>query len=177
MTTTPQNAIKVANTFIERYGERGEIDHLKLQKLLYFAYGWWLALLPRQPALINVRPQVWKLGPVFQPVYNAFASYRGESIHEREPIEPFGGPESIASANDDKQSRIIDWIWGRYGHFDGISLSDMTHEPGTPWYTIAEKHDFKVPRYLEIPDEENRAYFTRLAKKEGIAPAIGPVVT
>ena len=160
-------AVQIANTFIERYARDGNIDHLKLQKLSYFAYGWWLAICAGRPPLANVRPQVWKLGPVFLPIYGAFASFRDGNIHHPQKIGPFQSALSIPD-DDGNESEVVNWIWARYGHFRGVELSNMTHEPGTPWYNIAKSKNFVVPKYFEMSDDENRPYFTELARKEGL---------
>lgn len=164
----PFPAVQLANTFIERYAEGGEIDHLKLQKLCFYAYGWWLALSGEKEAIARDRPQVWKLGPVFRPIYGAFAAYRGNFIDKQQKVGPFSGDDAISKGNS-SASLLIDWIWDKYGHFDGLELSDMTHEPGTPWHTIAKKYNFEVPKFLEIDDDTNRAYFNKLAQAEGVA--------
>ncbi len=165
-------SVKVANTFVERFGEDGTISHMKLQKLCYYAYGWWLALCPNDPPLMQSKPQVWKLGPVFQPVYSAYASHRSSQIlaNQIKSVGPFRSAETI-SRSDNYESQIIDWIWGRYGHFTGIQLSDMTHEPGTPWHKKVVEKNFVVPRFTELTDDEIRPYFLALGKKEGFISA------
>ncbi|MEZ5823960.1 MAG: DUF4065 domain-containing protein [Geminicoccaceae bacterium] len=163
----PFPAVQLANTFIERYSDGGQIDHLKLQKLCYYAYGWWLALSGEDAPLTRDKPQVWKLGPVFRPIYGAFASYRGGLIDKKQKVGPFSGEDSIP-VSERNESQFVEWIWGRYGHFDGLKLSKMTHEPGTPWYKIAKEHDFVVPKFLEMNDDENRSYFYNMASEEGL---------
>jgi uncharacterized phage-associated protein len=162
----PLDPVAVANTFIKRYGASSEITHMKLQKLCYYAYGWWLALCPDEPVLMQSRPQVWKLGPVFHPIYSAFASHKNQRIAEAKKSNPFApAPEVLES--DDNESQVIDWIWGRYGGFSAVQLSDMTHEPGTPWRKKVEECEFRVPRFLELSDDEIRPFFLELARKEG----------
>ena len=165
---TPLESVRVANSFIERFADDGTITHMKLQKLCYFAYGWWLALCPDKPVLMQSRPQVWKLGPVFHPIYTAFASHRSERIGKAamKPLGPFQGPETV-ERTEASESKLIDWIWGRYGHYTGIQLSDMTHEVGTPWRNKVEKEKFVVPRFMELEDDEIRPYFQDLARREG----------
>jgi len=158
--------VTVANTFIDRYGADGNIDHLKLQKLVYNSYGWWLALMEGHQPLTSSRPQVWRYGPVFHQIYGVFAGSKNENITAMRPPTPFGGTMTLDGGSE--ESQIVDWIWGRYGNFSGTELSDMTHKPGTPWYEIAKKHDFVVPRFLEMDDEINRAYFSELARREGL---------
>ena len=80
---------------------------------------------------------------------------------------PFQAAASIP-LGDGNESAVVDWIWQRYGHFRGVELSNMTHEPGTPWYNIAKRQNFVVPKYFEMSDDENRTYFTDLARREGI---------
>lgn len=164
-------AIMVANTFISRYGQEGSLDHLKLQKLIYYAYGWWLASCPQDMPLVSVKPQMWKLGPIFNPVYGAFAGSKHSTDLTVKKVGPFLGPDFVET-DDSKESRQIDWIWQRYGGYTSVELSDMAHEPGTPWYTIAQQHDFRVPRFFEMDDIANREYFTDLAIKEGLVSLV-----
>lgn len=160
-------AVQLANSFIDRFSQHNFIDHLKLQKLSYFCYGWWLALRPDLEPIVNVKPQVWKLGPVFYPIYTTFAGFRDRPIREMRPLGPFAPAKSIARG-DSQESIFVDWVWQRYGHYDGLQLSKMTHEPGTPWHAIAEEHHYEVPRFYEMSDEQNREYFQALARREGI---------
>ena len=159
-------SIAVANTFIKRYGKSSPITHMKLQKLCYYAYGWWLALCPNEPVLMQSKPQVWKLGPVFRPIYSAFASHRNQKILEAKKLNPFAPPEDI-DMSDANESQVIEWVWGRYGRFSAVQLSEMTHEPGTPWRKKVEECEYRVPRFLELSDDEIRPYFVDLARKEG----------
>lgn len=119
-----------------------------------------------QPNLMQSGPQVWKLGPVFRPIYSAFAGHRSSPITELKSIGPFQ-PADFLVADDSNPSKIVDWVWSRYGHFSAEQLSDMTHEPGTPWRNKVEACGYQVPRFLELSDDEIRPYFVDLAKKEG----------
>lgn len=163
--------IKVANEFIARFGEVAPIDHMKLQKLLYFTNGWYLALAGRP--LLTENPQVWRYGPVFRWLYNVFSRFGRSFI--REPISgnPFRGgePDRLDQAGLDDIGDLIDWVWGEYGGKSGIQLSDETHAPGTPWRRIAETSGFRVPLDTEIPPVEDYEYFAQLAKNRGWEPA------
>ncbi|MGR3248551.1 MAG: Panacea domain-containing protein [Paracoccus sp. (in: a-proteobacteria)] len=161
--SAPYLPVQLANTFIERYGQTADIDHMKLQKLMYYAYGWWLAL--RDTPLISAKPQVWKLGPVFRPVYSAFASHRGEPIKDLKKVDPFSPPYTIPVESEG--AKVVDWIWDRYGHYTGIELSEKTHEVGTPWHNKVKELNFVVPKFLELDDAEIRPYFYDLGVKEG----------
>ena len=58
----PYKAITIAYYFLEQ-GERENIpiSPMKLQKLIYFAHGWCLAI--RREALIMESVEAWKYGP------------------------------------------------------------------------------------------------------------------
>lgn len=160
-------AVAVANTFVQRHAFDGSIDHLKLQKLSYFAYGWWLALRPYKAPLINSRPQVWKYGPVFQPIYSAFSKYKDTQITAMAQVNPGQPPYAIDAQQHTDESNILEWIWSRYGDYSGLQLSDMTHQPDTPWYAKARANNFSIAPYTEFTDDEIRAYFDRLGRQQG----------
>jgi len=164
-------AIEVANELIARHGANGNIDPMKLQKLLYFANGWWLALVGRP--LISEAPQVWRYGPVFKPIYHSFSKYGRNNIMYPEPATPFGGqprriPDNAADAQEVRH--LLDWIMGEYGWKSGPALSDETHRPGTPWRNIAERNRFQVPENQVIPPQEDWQYFSELARARGYQP-------
>lgn len=168
----PHRPIAVANEFIRLHGADGHIDHLKLQKLVYFAQGWWLAF--KGTPLVSERPQVWRYGPVFQSLYQIF------SLHGRAPItrprgaNPFGigngEPPTLEDNRYEEEQNCIAWIWQEYGGLSGSRLSDLTHDIGTPWREIAAKNNFKVPLNTEIPENADWAYFANLAKERGLEP-------
>lgn len=166
----PYTAIEVANELIAAHGkDDGVIDPLKLQKLLYFANGWWLAI--NGAPLIAERPQVWRYGPVFKTIYHAFNSYGNSPILDLAPSSPFGG-EPLRIQNADKELiPLLNWIWSEYGHKSGPALSDETHKPGTPWRKIAEKYKFMIPENFTIPLKDDWEYFVGLAKERGFKTA------
>lgn len=135
------NPTTVANYFIKKYGENGNLTPLKLIKLSYIAYGWYLALTEKAKELISEKPQAWELGPVFPSLYQNLKEYRKSAI--KEPIN--------IQTNDiisDEDAKFLDRIWEIYGNRDGIYLSAITHTPDTPWSEVYPK-GFN----LQIPDE------------------------
>lgn len=73
----PYRPMAFGNEFIVRAYATG-IDHMKLQKLTYVAYGWWLAY--QDIPVLNEQPQVWKLGPVFNSMYFALNHFGSRLI-------------------------------------------------------------------------------------------------
>jgi uncharacterized phage-associated protein len=161
-------AIQIANEFIASHGEGGHLDPMKLQKLLYFADGWWTALCG--VPLISERPQVWRYGPVYRSIYRTFSKYGKRPILEPEPATPFGGEPHRVPADAVQVRQLIEWIWNEYGNKSGPALSDETHKPGTPWRKIAEKNHFVVPENHEISLKDDWHYFAGLARERGYTP-------
>lgn len=167
----PVAPIPLANEFVDRYGGGNSIDHLKLQKLLYFTQGWWLALNGGQ--LVSERPQVWRYGPVFRWVYNAFNRYGDRAINAPTSGNPLAGGQPVRLSPQERAAvgPMIDWIWGEYGARSGVDLSNETHAIGTPWQRIAAAHRYSVPLGTEIPARDDWEYFSQLAIQRGWNPA------
>jgi uncharacterized phage-associated protein len=65
ISSMPYPAAAIANEFIKVAKRNGVLlTPMKLQKLVYFAHGWYLALLGKP--LINEPVEAWKFGPVIQ---------------------------------------------------------------------------------------------------------------
>ena len=163
----PYRPLAIANSLITAFGYVDGIDHMKLQKLVYLAHGWWLAY--HDGPVVDERPQVWRYGPVFPSMYRVLAGNGTRPIKFSQRDAPFGPPPNIDD-EDDNVRGLMDWIWSRYGGYTAVQLSDMTHELGTPWRTIAMQHDYRVPRNFEMPDQLVRNYFREVeARKQGLS--------
>ena len=154
--------VAVANEFVERYGKERGIEHMKLQKLTYYAYGWWLAF-EDDPLMIE-GPEVWKFGPVFSSLYNVLAPFGSKPINEAQRAVPWGETPRVR-AEDEHTLSVLDWIWKRYGGASSFTLSDETHKPGTPWQLEAERKGYNVPRHHRIPDTLIKECFKAEAAK------------
>ncbi len=142
---------------------------MKLQKLLFYTYGWWLAF--KDSPFMREKPEVWRYGPVFSSVYWAFNHYGSRAIVAPQSDNPFVPTPPQMNPGDTNSLSFVDWIIKRYGSFDSLQLSNMTHDPGTPWQIIAAKYNYSVPKHLEMDDEIIRTYFTALGRKEGVLPS------
>ena len=159
----PFAPLAIANTFLAKHGgERGGIDHMKLQKLVFYAYGWWLA--SHEQPLATEGPQVWRYGPVFRSLYAALAPFGMRGINSPQRAVPIGGPPIIPDDQHEAHD-LTDWVWQRYGLMSAGQLSDMTHAIGTPWQEEAAACDYRVPKGHPIPDARIKGYFERLVKE------------
>lgn len=130
----PWSARAVANTLLVIADEHGEqLDALKLQKLVYYAHGWSLALLGRP--LIDEEIQAWQYGPVVASVYHEFKRFGRRPIPElAADIADDGNLYTpIISLSATEERHLLERVWQTYGRYSGVQLSNMTHEPGTPW--------------------------------------------
>ena len=167
------SAKAVANYFLdvaERQG--GTLNPMKIQKLVYIAHGWHLAI--RERPLIQESVEAWEYGPIIADLYHEFKKFGNMPITER-AIEiksgrTGGGPFSInfsieePTIDDDSDDpeytrRFLDRVWEVYGGFTAVQLSNMTHELGTPWHETKQLHRNK--RSVSIPDETIAAYYRK----------------
>lgn len=161
----PYTPLALSNHFLARFCGTDGIEHMKLQKLVYCAHGWWLATRDGDEQLVDERPEVWRFGPVFPSLYRALKPYGRMPITEPQSENPFADPAAVGE-DDIATKRLLDWTWRRYGHLSSYALSDMTHKKGTPWYRVAEENNFSVPQHQPIPDKYVREEFRRIMDGE-----------
>ena len=160
----PYTPLAAANYLIGKFGGDRGIEHMKLQKLVYCAHGWWLTAY--QDPFLNDRPEVWKYGPVFSTLYHNLKEFGLRPIREPQRVVFNEGPPTIDESGDEERA-LLNWIWGQYGHHSALYLSDLTHKEGTPWQVTAKKHNYRVPKHLKSDDELIRDHFRQLAMERG----------
>lgn len=117
-------SITIAKYFLTKT----ELTQKKIQKLVYYAYSWFIALNNESAdditnVLFDEVPEAWLHGPVFPSLYETFKSYNWSEV---EKIN-----ENITFENDDLQSFLED-IWNKFGKYSANELEYMTHHE-TPW--------------------------------------------
>ena len=123
---------------------------LRLQKLLYYAQGWSLAL--RDRPLFKEPIEAWVWGPVVDDVFQAYKKLG------RSGIEPDPNDEYELSQEDQE---LLDRIWDTYSEHSAISLSRMTHsEP--PWNEARAGVPSTQPCTNEITLDSLKRYFRTL---------------
>lgn len=166
----PFPTLAVANYFIEKgRSVRGSaVDPMKLQKLLYFAHGWHLAVTGRP--LIDEPVEAWRYGPVISSVYHEFKANGRFPIARPATCLDFDTYEEYAPRvpEDAKETReILEKVWKVYGGLTGPELSAMTHEPDTPWAKVWEEAEAEgIRRGRDIPNSDIRAFFVSLAHQD-----------
>jgi uncharacterized phage-associated protein len=128
-------AAHVANYFLWRAWEEDmEITPMKLQKLVYIAYGWNLVF--RGSRLFKDPIVAWEYGPVIPSIYFEFKRYSGEPIKKDDYIAKFtevGELDTVPIVEDDEVIKILDLEWNFYKKYSGVELSKITHKEGSAW--------------------------------------------
>ncbi len=163
----PFHSLAVANEFLDIAEKAGNpIGPMKLQKLVYFAHGWYLAF--KDAPLIHEMVEAWEYGPVISSIYHEFKEFGRGNITGRATrfIKKESKNLSIPFLMEDSPNQDLDFakslisqVWKVYGKFSGIQLSNMTHKSDTPWYKICQQHNGKPPRGLDIPEELIKSHF------------------
>jgi uncharacterized phage-associated protein len=158
------SAKAIANFFLEKAKQCGQpLTQMKLQKLVYYAYGWYLAL--ADSILIDERAEAWQYGPVFPTLYDEFKNFGARPITCEATDLDFSTLDLTVpkvSPTDGRTIEILSRVWRVYGELTAEQLSAMTHEPASPWTrTWAECQGVKG---VDIPVDSIREYFQDKAK-------------
>lgn len=107
---------------------KSELTPKKIQKLVYYAYSWFLALNNQsaeqiENVLFNEVPEAWIHGPVFPSLYSRFKYFNWKEIPKKQ--------ENVVFCNDDIMSFLND-IWNKFGIYSADELEYMTHQE-LPW--------------------------------------------
>lgn len=142
------SAKQVANYFVELASmiDENDLTNLKLQKLLYFAQGKYIA--EKGKKLFDEPIEAWKLGPVVRSIYNEF-KHCGPY-----PITAFDKGVEKASLPEEVKG-FLSQIWEDYNKYSARHLVDMTHEENSPWQKVYSESEGK-----EIPVGLMKEYFS-----------------
>lgn len=121
--------------------EGDSVSNLKLQKLLYYAQGFHLALCDKP--LFAEPIQAWEHGPVVPVVYHEYK----ENGYLGIPVPLDFNPEEVLTKDE---RELLDEVWNVYGQFSAWKLRNMTHEE-PPWC--------ETPSGATITHEALRSYF------------------
>lgn len=147
------DVLTVADAILKIAKEKNrQLTPMQLVKLTYIAHGWSLGLRDRD--LFKNRIEAWQYGPVIPDLYHATKAFGRNPI----PLESVGDPTQVDVAPEDKQ--LLEAVYEKYGHLDGIALSYITHRAGTPWTQVYRPGVM----HIEIPDALIRNHYEDLAR-------------
>ena len=141
------NVIDVANYILEISredspgGDYDLISPLKLQKLIYFCQGYFLAL--QGEPLFPDPIEAWEHGPVCPMLYHLFKSYGSA------PLMATVDPGRLLL--DKREKNIINMVYQAYRQYSASGLRNITHREG-PWvdtWEVAKNTVIKIEAMLE----------------------------
>ncbi|MEH3116308.1 MAG: DUF4065 domain-containing protein [Methylorubrum populi] len=120
--SAPYQATDIAAWFLGNIDrDAGDsITHLKLQKLVYYAQAWSLAL--RDEPLFDEELQAWAHGPVAESVYQTYRGAGWDALP----------PPKVMPVMDREMDDFLSSILATYGDFSAKHLESMTHAE-QPW--------------------------------------------
>lgn len=157
------SAASIANAFLSRsFQNKNEIDPMKMQKLVYLAQGYSLALFDRP--IIDELFEAWKFGPVVPSLYQECKKYKYGCIPEylRDYNNAYFEKIPASVPVEAEVNQIIDFVWSTYGHIKATELSDWTHEKGGPWDTVISGNNGVIYRNQDIDNQLIKEYFQRM---------------
>ena len=104
-----------------------DMSPLKIQKLIYFAHGFYLAMTGGTP-LIKEDIYAWQYGPVIKPLYRELKLWGSKPVSAS-----FFDDTKNLRAEDTMISDFLGIIWNLFKKYSPIQLSMMTHEKDGPW--------------------------------------------
>ena len=138
----------VAHAFLhidEKNDECDGISNLKLQKLVYYAQGFYLAIF--DTPLFEEEIEAWAHGPVVPELYHEYKTSGKNSIDVELTVKlPF----------TEDEYNLIDEVYSVFGQFSAWKLRNLTHEE-SPWVNHEAMAEV-------IPKAELKEYFkTRIS--------------
>lgn len=120
----------IANYFLKStHSEFGDsISNLKLQKMVYYAQGFHLAMFD-QP-LFDEDIVAWEHGPVVESLYHTYKDYGAGEIPQPDFV-------NLKDFSED-QIELLDEVFEVYGQFSAWKLRNMTHSE-RPWLETRKK--------------------------------------
>jgi uncharacterized phage-associated protein len=114
------------------------VSNLKLQKLVYYAQAWHLALF-KEP-LFGEEIEAWVHGPVVPVIFRRYRDYKWA------PIDRVDAPHASA-----RLKAHLEEVWRVYGELSAYDLERLTHSE-SPW---------KEARVGVAPDESSHAVIAK----------------
>ena len=118
------SAQNVANYFLSLPDEESgdSISNLKLQKLCYYAQGFYLAFFDKP--LFDDQIEAWQHGPVIKSLYHEYKEHGAMGIPSIDKLDLSIYPKRV--------SELLNEIYKLYGQYSAWRLRQLTHrEP--PW--------------------------------------------
>lgn len=152
-------ASHVANFMLDKAEEEGRpLTQMKLQKLVYIAYGWYLALTGER--LFPEPIYAWPHGPVVRTLYDEFKHFGGDRLYGRSvefDLDSYDETTPRIPNTDKDTNLILNRVWQSYKGFSASQLRGKTHSTDAPWSQIYDERN----RNRVIPDHLIAGHFSK----------------
>ena len=147
----PSTATHVAEALINLSHEKHDpVSNLKLQKLLYYAQAWYLALYGKP--LFDDPIEAWVHGPVVPCVFRQYREYRWTPI------------SAVYTQSPSRKIAIhLSNVWKVYGKSAAGKLERLTHSEH-PWKDARKGLPIDAPSHNVISVSSIKAYYSSLLK-------------
>jgi len=132
-----------------------EITPLALQKILYYAQGFYNAFFGNY--LFNDDCQAWVHGPVYLKIYEKYKLYKSGNI-------PVYMDYDISDMLDDEKRELLNVIIKCFGYYNGKALEKMTHYE-TPWINARKGLSIDENSNNIIEKKDIQEYFYKVKEK------------
>ena len=123
------------------------ISNKKLQKLVYYAQAWTLALTGK--SLFSEKIEAWIHGPAIPSLYRKYKKY---GFH---PIDCENSNPNISN------TKILDEVWRVYSKYDADYLEVLTHQED-PWIHARDELEYGESSSSEISRKSMQDYYTKI---------------
>lgn len=147
-TQNTTTALDVAKYFLWKAQNEGKkLSNKKIQKLVYYAQAWSLAL--KDVPLFDDKIEAWIHGPAVASLYRMF--------------KVFGyGPVLLSVEEKDIQNlsniSLLDEVWAAYSKYDAEYLEFLTHHE-EPWIKARENKEVDEVSTDEITQDSMKSYY------------------
>lgn len=128
---------KIEQNIDDDYDVYEGLSHLKIQKLLYFAEGVYLAV--KNKNLFKEKILAWQHGPVIKEVYNILCKNGNKDIEFDNDYY-----NTILKINDNSEVyNILVSVYNSYAGYTAWQLREKSHVAGGPWELTVDNKGLK----------------------------------
>lgn len=131
------------------------ITNMKLNKLMYFAQGIYLALYDER--LFNDLFYAFELGPISNEIQKKYPekyiSELNDYISDKKAIQLVKNYYPILS--DEKAEEVLHFTWDEFGYYTASELVTISCDKDGPWAKVYKKGKYWIP----INDDDIKEYF------------------
>ena len=154
-----ENSVISIEQVADYFLTKKELTPKKIQKLVYYAYAWFIALNNQdadniQYVLFDEEPEAWIHGPVFPSLYNKYRDYGFNEVSQGDNVE---------IKNEDLIS-FLDEVWKIFGKYSADELEYMTHQED-PWKNARKGISPIEPSNNKISKKDIFIFYNKLANE------------